>query len=327
MSKDLTLKNKNEVATADDIQVLKDSMFKDFTDSEVKFSMAVANQLSLSPLLRQVHFVKRFDKKLNRNVVTPQTGIDGLRLIADRTGKYAGSDDVVFEYEGNIKKQPTLAKATVYKMVEGQRIPFTVSARWEEFYPGDVMGFMWKSKPHIMLGKCAEGQALRKAFPAELSSVYADEELEQADADDKKASRIQQALEKESDAFSQAVANEMAKGILKPQKAMKFNENDAIPIAADILNKQEVETVNLDADPVEPFESFDESKAFEKAESYFKIEVGKELKGKMLMECDKPYLEKWARSTKEWFIKEKIKINPKWQETFENIGQYLGKDI
>jgi phage recombination protein Bet len=108
-----------------------------------------------------------------------QTGIDGYRLIADRTRAYAGSDDPVFDAED--ADHPNKATVTVWKMVGGQRCPFTASARWSEYCPADRrQGFMWTKMPYLMLGKCAEGLALRKAFPAELSGIYTDAEMDQA---------------------------------------------------------------------------------------------------------------------------------------------------
>ena len=115
-------------------------------------------------------------------------GIDGYRSIADRTGLYAGSDDYVFDYinqDGSISKEPVKATATVYKLVGGIRCPFVASARMSEYKPKDVnMQFMWNKMPNLMLGKCSESLALRKAFPNELSGTYTDEEMQQADVID-----------------------------------------------------------------------------------------------------------------------------------------------
>jgi phage recombination protein Bet len=159
--------------------LIKDTIAKDqgLTDDEFRLFIYTAQRLGLDPLARQIHAVKR------KGRMTIQTGIDGYRAIADRTGKYAGNDDPT--YEGVVAEdwgqRPGVARVAVYKIVAGERCAFTSSARWEEYSLAGNEGFMWRKMPFLMLAKCAEALALRKAFPAELSGVYTDEEMHQAD--------------------------------------------------------------------------------------------------------------------------------------------------
>lgn len=172
-----------DLVTESDVQILRKSLFKTFNDHEVEYCVKISNLLSLNPILKQIHFVKRNTK--DGPVISVQTGIDGFRLTAQRAGGYAGSDDAVFEYGLNDpqKKRPVKATVTVYRIVNGQRCAFSASARWEEYY--SPQGGMWDRMPHNQLAKCAEALALRKAFPAELSALRSDEEMEQADRPDK----------------------------------------------------------------------------------------------------------------------------------------------
>ena len=158
------------------VDLIKSQIAKGATDDELKLFLHVADKSGLDPLSRQIYFIKRSGK------MTIQTGIDGFRAVADRTGQYVGSSDPVFEENGEI---PSKATVTVNKVVGGIVGNFTATARWEEYYPGKSQGFMWNKMPHTMLGKCAEALALRKAFPAQLSGLYTDHEMDQANNDDK----------------------------------------------------------------------------------------------------------------------------------------------
>lgn len=160
----------------DERTLIKDQIAKGCTDLELELFAKVCQRTGLDPFARQIYAIKRGDK------MTIQTGIDGYRLSAARSGDYAGSDDVEFDTED--AEHPNWARATVYRIVHGQRAPFTAKARWSEYHQEDSKGnltSMWKKFPYLMLGKCAEALALRKAFPAELSGMYTDEEMSQAD--------------------------------------------------------------------------------------------------------------------------------------------------
>ena len=159
-----------------DLDLVRRTVASGASDDEFATFLHQARRSGLDPLAKQIHYVKRAGKG------TVQVGIDGLRLIADRPGNYAGNDDAVFEPASGGGKFPVSASVTIYKMIQGQRCPFTARARWDEYYPGDTLGFQWKRMPHVMLAKCAEALALRKAFPADLSGLYVNEEMAHADA-------------------------------------------------------------------------------------------------------------------------------------------------
>jgi phage recombination protein Bet len=164
------------------VELLKQTVARGVTDLELQLFLHACKRTGLDPFMKQIHAVKRWSAKDQREVMSIQTGIDGYRLIADRTGCYAGSSDA--EYELNDEGFPGFAKVTVTKLVSGVPCAFTASARWKEYCQFGKDGqptSMWKKMPFLMLGKCAEALALRKAFPAELSGVYTHEEMMQAD--------------------------------------------------------------------------------------------------------------------------------------------------
>lgn len=135
-----------------------------------------------------------FDDHINLlsfgNRYTTITTIDAMRLMASKTGAYAGNDAAVFnggmsehEHRNEDKNYPMVAKVVVWRIVQGQRVPFSAEAGWDSYYPGDgPRGNMWRKFPYLMLGKVAEALALRKGFPDPLHDMYVSEEFDQVDS-------------------------------------------------------------------------------------------------------------------------------------------------
>lgn len=148
------------------------------SDAEFAALVAVAEARNLNPFTRQVFFVKRWDSAKRCETWAVQVSIDGLRAIAERTGLYAGQDEP--EYEHDEKGAITLCKVRVYRKDWGNRACVGV-AYWSEYVQCTKEGrptSMWQKFAHVMIAKCAEALALRKAFPEVASGLYTGDEMD-----------------------------------------------------------------------------------------------------------------------------------------------------
>ncbi len=164
---------KNELAqfNPEQVALIKNYLCKGINDDELKLFQAVCKKTGLDPFMKQIYAVKRKDQ------MTIQTSIDGYRLIAERTGRYCPGRESTYVYDGD-----KLVYATSYvkkQTADGTWHEVAASAYFDEYKPAYSNQF-WDSKKHIMLAKCAESLALRKAFPNELSGIYSDDEMQQA---------------------------------------------------------------------------------------------------------------------------------------------------
>lgn len=182
--------------TPEQVQVIKDTIAKGATDEELQYFLAVCEATGFDPFRREIHLVKRWSAKEQREVPTIQVGIDGLRGQAETTGQYAGQRGPFWcgpdgKWVDIWLKDEAPAAAKVEILRHGFTEPLVSTAKFssycQTFYNKETkrrepMG-LWNTMPEGQLAKCAEALGLRRAFPRSLRGLYIAEELQQMDND------------------------------------------------------------------------------------------------------------------------------------------------
>lgn len=188
---------------------------------EAQVLLATVRRRRLDPFSRQVYFVKRWDRAKKQEVWAIQTSIDGLRSIAERTGLYAGQDEPEYgqDEDGN-----RWCKVRVYRKDWPETRPAVGWAFEKEFLQytkdGAVTQF-WSKMPRLMLAKCAEALAIRKAFPEDTGGLYVAEEIGTEEAQE-----VEPTPRKDS----------VSEVVEKMQRAGKAQEQKALPEASGLLS-------------------------------------------------------------------------------------------
>ena len=179
--------------SAEQIDLIKQTICKGATDNELRMFLYQAERTGLDPLSRQIYSLERREQRDGQwvKVRSIQTSIDGLRLIAERSGKYAGQVGPEWCDAGGrwhdvwIKSEPPAAARVGALRKDFERPCFGV-ARFDSYAQKTKDGTptrMWATMGDVMIAKCAEALALRKAFPQELSGLYTGDEMIQARVD------------------------------------------------------------------------------------------------------------------------------------------------
>lgn len=152
------------------------------TPKEMKLFMELCRAQKLNPFLREVYLVKFSDKA---NIITGKdVFLKRARANPDFRGFKAGI--IVENEKGFEKREGTFYMQGRENLVGGWadvyikdwEVPFEHSVSITEFNKGVSL---WKSMPAVMIRKVALVQALREAFPDDLSQLYASEEIEKYD--------------------------------------------------------------------------------------------------------------------------------------------------
>lgn len=155
--------------------------------SDLEFDVFISHckRLGLAPEAGQIFLIPRWDARAQRETFKMLVSLQGLRTVADRSGKIVGMDGPYFIGEDGrwldhwIRPEPPLG-AKVGILREGCKQPFWGFCRWDSFKQtrkGGQLTTNWQKMPEHMLAKCANAIALRAAFPDLLGGLYTDDEF------------------------------------------------------------------------------------------------------------------------------------------------------
>ncbi|MGV3346371.1 phage recombination protein Bet [Enterobacteriaceae bacterium LUAb1] len=238
---------------------LKNSIYPGAKDESVMMALDYCRARQLDPLMKPVHLVPMSVKDAKtgksewRDVVMPGIGL--YRIQADRSGDYAGAHepefgpDVTQQLNGVEVTFPQWCSYTVSKrMSSGEIVEFSAKEYWTENYATAgrdtaAPNSMWKKRPYGQLAKCAEAQALRKAWP-EIGQQPTAEEMEGKTLDVNDARDITNFDSNKS--IPATASNETLQAITDMLSSLdKDLDNDFLPLCRTIFKRDIYEAEQL----------------------------------------------------------------------------------
>ena len=184
----LVQQTNNEIDSAV-LSALKSSLYTGAKDDSIQMVIEYCKACKLDPMQKPVHIVPMWDKNTKSMKDTIMPGIGLYRIQAARSNKYAGVSEPEYGDTVNTKlggvniSYPEWCKVTVKKLIGTSIVEFTAKEYWLENYAiakkdSTAPNAMWLKRPFGQLAKCAEAQALRKAFPEIITQQPTAEEME-----------------------------------------------------------------------------------------------------------------------------------------------------
>jgi len=195
-----------------DLLILNKIIPQGCPQSQIDFFATVCEKKKLDPMLKQIHMVGRKSKDDYGKWITSytiQAGIDGMRVIAQRNCK-------IISYKRWTEKR----EDDLYGICEidtEDRGKYYDELPFKEYVQTKADGttnHFWKQFPQTMIKKCAEESVLRMMSPEDLSGVYGDDEMSQADSETTKQKELPKANVQIEEAKT---INEQAPGMSSPE--------------------------------------------------------------------------------------------------------------
>lgn len=179
--------------TQEQIEVVKATIAQGASNDELALFLMVCQKTGLDPFSRQIYLSERRSKDPRTDQwvskKTPETTIDGFRVIAERSGQYAGQlgpywcgPDGEWKDVWLSDNLPAAAKVGIVRHDFKEPVwGVALFCEYVQTLKDGTPNSMWKKMGANQLAKCAESLGLRKAFPRDLSGMYSKEEMAQAE--------------------------------------------------------------------------------------------------------------------------------------------------
>lgn len=188
---DLTISPDQRGFTDQQVAALRQLGLDKATDGDLAIFFHQSQRTGLDPFARQIYMIARSDSQTRSEKFTIQTGIDGLRLVARRAADQRGEtlefDDTLWcGPDGHwadvwLKPEPPAAAKAAVRRNGARASAVALFREYAGTKKDGGLTRMWATKGALMIAKCAEALALRKAFPQDLSGIYSSDEMAAAD--------------------------------------------------------------------------------------------------------------------------------------------------